>query len=162
MSKLYQCFTCQYTTTRKQNYERHLLSPLHINGKKKYECEKCNVSFKQKGHLITHYKSNTHKGICPVVDKRKLKQTHGYLKKYNYAINIKKKKLKIIINRDMNIQGDEKTYDELEVGIDKLEPKRDRMKLKYEQMFNLAMIEFLTPYFNPTWRAIAMWFYNTQ
>jgi hypothetical protein len=163
MSKLYQCLDCNYSSTRRGNYERHLLSPLHLNGKKQYKCEQCQVSFKQKGHLLAHYESNKHKGICPIVDKRKLKQTEGYLKDYTFKLNCKIKKLKVITDRMDNgreLQGDEKLYDELEIQIPKLQVKRKEHHLKYKKMYDDAVRKLLSPYFNPQWRAVALWFHN--
>ena len=163
MSKVYKCLTCDYTSTRKQNYDRHLLSPLHLNGKKQYRCEQCQLSFKQKGHLIAHYESNKHKGICPIVDKRKIKQTEGYLKGYTFKLNCKIKKLKMIKDRMDNgkkLQGDEEVIDKLEIEIPKLKIKHKEHHLKYKKMYDDAVRKLLSPYFNPQWIAIASWFHN--
>jgi len=165
MSKLYECEKCGYSTTRKTNWERHLVSKIHLNGKVKYHCEKCNVDFSQKCHLTAHLKSNKCRGICPIVDKKKLKQTEGYLKGYTFKLNCKKTKLKTITDRIDNgrkVQGDEKLYDKLEKEIPKLQVKRKEHKLKYKNMFDKAIKNLLKPYFNPTWRAISMWYYNSQ
>lgn len=54
------CEACNYTTTIKRNFERHLLSKKHIdkinNNTKKYECSICNKQFNNRQSLHNHNK----------------------------------------------------------------------------------------------------------
>lgn len=164
-SKLYECEKCGYSTTRRANWERHLVSKIHLNGKKKYHCEKCNIDFTQKCELTAHSKTNKCRGICPVVDKKKMKQTKAYLEDYKFKMKTNEKALEKIMNRldtVKEMKTDEKTYEQVDKRYEKNLIKYNEHKLKYKKMFDKAIKEILTPYFNPTWRAICMWYYNAQ
>jgi len=165
MRKVYKCDACQYSTTRRANWERHLVSKIHLSGKVKYHCEKCNVDFSQKCHLTAHLKSNKCRGICPIVDKKKLNQTKAYLEDYKFKVKTNEKALEKISNRMdtvMEMKTDEKTYDKIGNRYEKNLIKYNEHKLKYKNMFDKAIKDLLKPYFNPTWRAISMWYYNSQ
>ena len=63
-SDIFNCIICDYTTCRKSQYDRHILTRKHIknnadNGiwfNKKYECEKCEKKFKDRAGLWRHKK----------------------------------------------------------------------------------------------------------
>jgi len=60
------CEKCNYKTNIKGNYEAHLLTELHLNGKRKersdkiypIKCDKCDVIFKGKMEEQLHYLNN--------------------------------------------------------------------------------------------------------
>jgi hypothetical protein len=61
----YCCENCNYTTVKKQNYEKHLLTPKHIkttnsiksNNNQKYICDNCNKYFNDRTGLWRHNKN---------------------------------------------------------------------------------------------------------
>ena len=66
----YNCIECNYTTQRKSQYDRHLLTPKHkriyenidniSNTFKSYKCDKCNNEYKFHSGLWKHKKTCTH------------------------------------------------------------------------------------------------------
>ena len=64
MTKEYTCKECDYTTTRKANYERHLKSNRHlkiVKPAKLYKCEQCNYQTKDCSNWRRHKNSSKHK-----------------------------------------------------------------------------------------------------
>jgi hypothetical protein len=56
-----ECMKCNYSTTNKQNYERHLQCKRHLEEKtENYHCDKCNYTTTNKQNYERHIQSNKH------------------------------------------------------------------------------------------------------
>lgn len=55
----YYCELCNFTTNKKYNYERHLISKKHIEmeNKKIYKCNNCEKLYKHNSSLWKHLKT---------------------------------------------------------------------------------------------------------
>ena len=62
VAKTFQCFVCDYFTSRKSNYEKHLCSISHIKKEKnivcvkEFKCDKCDKKYQSKNGLWVHNK----------------------------------------------------------------------------------------------------------
>jgi hypothetical protein len=65
-SKKYNCIICHYNTSRKCNYDTHLISKRHIKksseiqqkfSKSNYSCQKCNKQYRDRSGLWKHKKT---------------------------------------------------------------------------------------------------------
>ena len=152
MSIKYDCKTCNYSTDRKSNWNRHLNSKLHLNGRKNYNCEKCNIDFTQKSHLDKHLLSNKHNNYKPIIDRRKLNQTKAYIIRYKCSIITKKIQLKKQPHRV------DELLDEIDVKIDQYNNAKARYIIQKKENFN----KIINYYCDPCWRLINSWYLNTQ
>jgi hypothetical protein len=156
------CLKCDYKTDRKLNFTRHCASKLCKEGPKKHHCEKCNMTFIQKGHLEAHLVSNKHLGIVPIVDKKKINQTKSYMNDYLFKYKTNEKAINKILCREIELQGDEKKLDILEKKYETNLQKYNLAKHKYKTLVEGSIRELLKPYFSYTWKAISIWLYNAQ
>lgn len=159
---IYECVKCEYKTDRKTNFTRHCASKLCREGCKKYHCDKCNKTFNQKCHLDAHLKSNIHLGIVPIVDKRKLHQIKSYMQDYKFKYKINEKSIDKIINREIELQGDEQKLDILEKKYDKNFNQYNLTKKKYNTLVKGTIKKLLIPYLSYTWKSISIWYYNAH
>jgi len=69
--KKYLCETCHYFTSKKCNYDKHLMSRKHDNNNQKvakssYQCNICNKSFNDRAGLWRHTKKCTPTNVTPI------------------------------------------------------------------------------------------------
>jgi len=61
------CEICNFATTRKQNYDKHMLTKKHLlnahncsKQNKQFNCDACNLTFNKNIDLVRHYESKKH------------------------------------------------------------------------------------------------------
>lgn len=89
------CISCNYSTNRKSNFERHLLSSKHINSKitnKSYNCDICNKSYDKKSSLYKH-NIRHHPDLS---DKNKINKLTKMVKKLENVIKNNNRQIEII------------------------------------------------------------------
>ena len=152
MGTKYHCESCDYSTDRKSNWNRHLNSRLHTGGVKSYICEKCDTTFSQKCHFDKHILSNKHNSYDPPIDRRKLNQTLAYAKRHKSSMTTKKKQLRKQPHRRDEI------LEEIDLKSHHYEVAKERYANQVAQQFN----KMVNCYFDPRWIIVASWYRNTQ
>ena len=72
----YECIKCNYTTTKKGNYDKHLLTRKHLSSS--FHCETCKNTYKTKSGLWKH-KCKTNQQLCELL----MKQQEEHIKQQN-------------------------------------------------------------------------------
>ena len=152
MSTKYHCTSCDYSTDRKSNWNRHLSSKLHNHGFKSYKCEKCDITFSQKCHYDKHILSNKHNNYDPPIDRRKLNQTLAYAKRYKNSMSTKKKQLRKQPHR----------VDEILEEIDLKAHHYEVAKERYAKQVKKQLNKIINCYFDARWMVVASWYHNAQ
>jgi len=152
MGTKYHCESCDYSTDRKSNCNRHLNSRLHTDGVKSYICEKCDITFSQKCHFDKHILSNKHNNYDPPIDRRKLNQTLAYVKRHRSSMRTKKKQLRKQPHRRDEI------LEEIDLKSHHYEVAKQRYANQATKQFN----KMVNCYFDPRWMIVASWYHNTQ
>lgn len=86
------CEKCNYTTTNKQNYERHLQSKRHLEERtNEYYCEKCQYATTNKQNFERHLQSSSH--LEEKINEYKCEKCQYTTKnKQNFEIHLQSKK----------------------------------------------------------------------
>jgi hypothetical protein len=105
---LYTCNECNYTTTRKDNYNKHCLTKKHIDNEKishitnesinEFKCVNCDKIYKHQSSLCKHNKKCIIKNIDSINNKDELKEMVKILNKKIDKLNKNK-------NNTINIQN---------------------------------------------------------
>lgn len=111
---MYICVDCNYTTLKKTNYERHLISIKHntiieqIKNQKKYKCDECDYETKLKENLTKHKKlkqTNVDKlHVCELCNYKTLIKTmfDKHIKSDKHKNLIEKSKIESIVEKVMD------------------------------------------------------------
>jgi len=100
VAQKFQCIKCDYTTSRKSSYDKHILSAKHkmdtSNFIQKLHCDKCDYTTSQKSSYVKHILSAKHKMDTSKLQVAQKVATHHHIcecgKKYRYSQGLSKHK----------------------------------------------------------------------